>query len=373
MRYCFLSVLLCPLSSVVVASDSRNDLIEEIIAGSDANTVAVTEGTWTYRVKSISQMSEAGVERMISFMPTPEQREAMRKQLQPTVTRTRTRTTRLYLAPDLLRYDVSDDEGGDERKILRDGQCLSFSANWLGTESQYDARDYSVIITPIEFGGIPGAHPLFVGLRSHDSLFSSTADVARGRRNDLERCSFKRDGDMIVLTLTDDRKSWRGQYVIDPKHGYLVNDIEEIQTDTGEVLRWRKSEFQQNAAGGWFVSRQDSGSKIRTRNDEGQVVPAKKSERHVELISFEEGPVDEAVFTIEGLGLPIGGYIQDKINDKMYHYGVDADPSESFDETEWVATGPKPVSRGWLWLGSGIAAGAVVLCLAFVVIRRRAA
>jgi hypothetical protein len=373
MRRCLLNLLLVWLSSsVCVAGDSRDDLIEEIIAGSDANSVAVTEGTWTYRVNSSQQSSEAGIERLVELYPLGDRRDEFRKQLQAGPT-TRVETVKLYLAPDLLRYDVSDDLGGDDREILRNGQCLSFSANWLGTESQYNARDYSVMITSPEHKSFPNIHPLHTGLNSHKSLFSSMADVARGRRNDMERCSFQRDGDRIVMILTDQIKSWQGRYVIDPAHGYLVSDIEEILTDTGEVLEWRKSEFQQNAAAGWFVSRQDSGRNGRVLDDNGKPVPGTKSEKHSELISFAEGPVDESVFTIEGLGLPIGGMIQDRINDKMYHYGVDADPSESFDETEWVATGPKPVSRGWLWLGLGTVAGAVVVCLAFVVTRRRSA
>ena len=65
--------------------------------------------------------------------------------------------------------------------------------------------------------------------------------------------------------------------------------------------------------------------------------------------SHFDSPPDPSVFSIDGLGMPIGARIENQITGETYHYGVDAPGVATLDGIAWRASGPRNRTAWWRW------------------------
>lgn len=97
------------------------------------------------------------------------------------------------------------------------------------------------------------------------------------------------------------------------------------------------------------------------------------TELDCQLISADFGTLpDKSLFTIDSMSLPIGARIEDTLQGKNYHYGVDAPASATLDNIEWTVSGPHPSSNWWRWLVSAVVLTSVVLATVVFYFRSRA-
>jgi hypothetical protein len=135
----------------------------------------------------------------------------------------------------------------------------------------------------------------------------------------------------------------RGVYWLSPEQGYgLVRANEWITGwDGDEPSSTYAAEFQNANNGAWVVAHRQERDRVPR---DGALVHFHKHELWLDEIDLITRPAD-ATFTIDGIGLPAGARIRDMLNGREYRYGIPAVDGQNIDVTQ--ATGPMAL-RSWL-------------------------
>jgi len=254
----------------------------------------------------------------------------------------------LWIDGPRLRVDL-----GDARMIELPDRLIDFQAPYLGTDKQLAPHNYSVIILP------PSPHPrtgmLHPRMQGVQGLRNIAVMLRAARaKPDVWTLAATMEGKIIRVTEVSEANFIKTEVWVDPDQGYGVV----------RFLQWSKarnlpavevhSKYRRANHGAFVVS--ECRQVLRKPEADGY-----RDDTQVDIalqeISLGEKP-DEKLFTIEGLGLPEGVPIQDRIQNRQYVYGA------SVATEGGIVSGPARSGSRMVWLlGVGAIFGVAVVCL----------
>jgi hypothetical protein len=310
-----------------VAANASDLLLQEIVAGCDANAFLLQKGTATYAV------TREGYH--------PERAE-------PGETEVRSFDYTVAFDYPLIRTDDPN-----EKIIFRPRNVISYRTN-MGSAKSYPAYEHSAVITDRATSKSPTFHPRAQRsewFQSAASWIRIAADLPEGAIDASETG----DG-LIKLTVDLSNKSWLGRMSVDPSKGYSLVRLEEyaLKLSSEQPSEVMTADYVSTANGAFILSERDKTSWLAINNE------LKKQSREVlKLVRLDDRGPDAAVFRLESLGLPKTAYIEDRINKKHYIFGVSA-----VTEADIPALGATPNRtpyKLWVMLALAVVAFGIVV------------
>ena len=372
MSVCWAILFVACSCSPAISQSEVSDVLAEIEAGSDANLALITSGILKYSVETKWRGPKKPP--LIDRMTDPKLRKAIESTYQPE--RDLTVIMDVWWDGLQLRLDLTEPPEQIERTIVGSHDAVVFKAPWMGTDRQFQAVDYVARIQPISKVSSPLAHPLNQGvpMYSHSDRLTLSTYLRAAKTRSLKIDVARKDG-LVELVIDDSERFSRREFIIDPAQGYNVvtyrnwsTKLSDVEPDT--VI---KTTYSEGPPGAFHMSRTNHVSH-QLLDGPGQNKPPATiaTELDCELVSADfSAPPDEALFTIDSLGLPVGARIEDTIQGKTYHYGVDAPASATLDNIEWTASGAHPSANWWRWLVSATVLTTVILAIASLYFRSR--
>jgi hypothetical protein len=290
-------VVACLSIGVADAVGGQTDkLLDEVIAGIEANASLIVNGTAQYSVTTTTLL--------------PAERPGL------PVERTQSENVTVYFSGRRTRFDSET-----MRTIVDDERFIDFDATDLGTPRQRQPHNYSAVIQVRAAARPLKVHPRMLGLGEMDTL----ADMIRACRK-RQGCQLEavKDASTIKITLRSDSAYAKDEFIVAPEQGYgaISRRMWSLKIND-QPYREVESEFMRTDNGAFVLSRTRMVDR-RARSPEDRTLHDLVRVR-ASLVSIRlgEDPNPE-VFTIAGLGLPKGARIQDRINGKEYLFGVSA-------------------------------------------------
>ncbi len=304
-------------------------LIDEVVAGCDANLSLIERGRASY---SVSHSYPDGRKSLLSGPAA------------------------LFFDGPRLRVDIAD-----RRMIQDEDRLVVFIATDLGTAGGRDARNYNVTVdVPTRRSELVWAHPRMQGLTRLENI---AQDIRAVRENREWNLGAEAEGSLIKVTR--ESSGLKVEYWVDPSQGYgVVRHAKWSKRITNLPAVEVDSKYRRVGNGAYVVS--DCKRVFREPNEGGYRT---YEETRVVLmeIALAEHP-DPTVFTIDGLGLPKGARIQDRINNREYVFGVSAVRDEDVGRPH--VSGPQR-TFGRFVIGVAALAAVVVALVLWRALRRR--
>ncbi|MBI1312280.1 hypothetical protein GC176_13405 [bacterium] len=340
------------------------DVLAEVCAGSDENLSRITHATLTY--ESEGKWKGPSTPPGLEQIKDPLTREHIREAYQPETTSLARKT--VFWDGLRLRVDRTLPPERKEYTIVGTEDAIVFLAPWLGTDKQYEPIEYVVRIRTREDVGIPDGHPLNQGVpmdgRDQRLAISDYLSIAQERNLDID---VSREGQLIRLLVDDVERKSRREFVIDPDQGYNAVTYRHWSTKRSDVEPDGviESEYAEGPPGAFHMVHQTNWSSAGVSPSTPERIVRESETRLVD--SDFSAPPDPSVFSLDGLGIPVGARIEDQITGETYHYGVDAPAGGTLDGIEWKASGPKNGQDWWKW----VVLAAVMLCGGLFFVRQR--
>lgn len=264
-----------------------DDILAEVIAGIEANEALLQSGSATYSIETIDRDSGEDIKTV----------ETIQVQFDYPLIRTEVDGIKRIFAPDsVVTFDARN------LKLLGSMPPNSFSA---------------IIRTPDRVEKIP-IHPKVLGPQKTPSL---AATIKRVQKNGNWSISTSKDRSIIVLEFESQKAAMRALYRVDPAKGYGVIEAKEWALKASETQPY----LQMTAS---YTMLNNGAFLIDSRHTEKWIAVDGKlqndSAEDVRLTDIKLLNIEPEAFRIEGLGLPSGARIQDRINNKVYLFGVPA-------------------------------------------------
>ena len=142
--FCMIAVTSLDLSvaadgwKTVEGQDQIDSVLAEVIAGSDANFAAITHGTFAYESKGTRTGPRTAP--FLDQISDPMIRVTTEKNYKRT--QTWTQSWRSWWDGTQLRLDQTAPLDQTQHAVVGAEDAVVFVAPWLGTENQYDPKDY---------------------------------------------------------------------------------------------------------------------------------------------------------------------------------------------------------------------------------------
>lgn len=269
---------------VVAHSQAQEELLSELVAGSEANVALMREGTVSYQVKSQT------------FSPKTRQND--------------------YVLTFFLDHDRVRMDGQTDRYILEPDRNISLSLIDLARSPKHAS---AIIRTP-EFAPPRVGDPRRNGLCSH---FEGIGELIRKlQTGENTRITVTQEGALTKLAVVNEPMEYKAEYWVAPREGFGVVRYQEWAMRTPEApFSEVKSQFVKVSNGAYIVSSQEWVFRAVSRDGKFGL----NKELRLQLQSETIGkPVSPKVFTLAGLGVVREARVQDRINGKEYLFGVSA-------------------------------------------------
>lgn len=268
----------------VTLGSGIGDLLDEVIAGSDANVSMIEHGTARYSVVQTI------------FRPEKD---------------AQTWTVVVHFDGSKTRID-----SGWRRTIVDEERVVDFDAEFLGTPSQRQTHNYSAIIRVKSRAKPFLAHPRMLGF---GDLLSAAEAVRQMRSQPKWRLKAEKDGEAIHVAAESEELGGKIEFWSSPDKGYAVTRYKKWALHSPErPYDEIESEFTRADNGSFVLARSTRICRVYESSSGLRDV----TETHIELktIALTKKP-DSRLFTLEGLDVPQGARIQDRINGKEYLFG----------------------------------------------------
>lgn len=312
---------------IFFASVAHADLIDEVIAGSEANAAEIQRGHATYKVSTIMTMNN---------------------QEQPPINE----NYEVWFDYPRVRIDAASNM--QERKLYLPDRTISFDSSNLPKLQELGAINFTAIVLPIDSDSRPIIHPRMFG----PAKVASIANEVRAlRENPIWKIeATEMENGLILLRCHSDQQFVTSEYYIDPNQGYSIVRLKEwaLKASKDDPSFESESTFEEIDQKTFVLSKRKTQLKIDVG---GKLVPYLKED--VELTSIKlTDKADDALFTIEGLGLPEGGRVQDRVAGIEYPFKSAAPAKQVFAVNPAVAKNSS--QRNWIIIASAILVAAVL-------------
>ena len=331
---CLACVVLCRSGIPAVADDETGGLLDECVAGINANLTLIEHGEATYRLTGGSHGGNS----------------------QPW-------SLKVVFDYPRLRFEWRRDE-------VVDGQSVT-----VIDHSILDSEQRIHYQPPLGGLRLPNANIVMITPNLKDSYVlmdprqqqhqtwvdppSFAWQIAYMRKRAPDRLTAWRDEEgLIEISFQPSIEETRGIYWLSADQGYaLVRAKQWSQTWGGkEPSNTYEAKFRQTSNGAFVVSYRHERDCVL---EKGVLTPWRDEELWLESIDLEARPA-ETTFTVDGLDLPIGAPIHDQLNGREYRFGIDA--VEERDIKVGQASGPMRL-RSWLNIFNAAAGGALLMWL----------
>jgi hypothetical protein len=269
-------------------------VLDRIVAGSEANIAKIQSGHAVYSITRIQYLD--GVEQ------SP-------------------KTDELDVSFDYPRVRI-DSKTRQLRKIyLKDG-VISFDATNLPVVSRIGPRNLIATIKSLKEEEPIAIHPRMLGPAKWTSLAGEIRALESNPDCQVEG-SEASDGGLLIVRTHSEKMKVRALYEVAPQFGYgVVRATEWLLRDGGEEPFFEMTARYRKADNGALVLDRRTTSTAFVRD--GKLLPQGRQEVELKEMTLIEPP-SEKLLRLDGLGLPGGAMIQDRINGKEYLY----DPKEA--------------------------------------------
>jgi hypothetical protein len=217
-------------------------------------------------------------------------------------------------------YPFVRTEMPDEKIIFRTQHVIYFRTN-LGPAESYPPREYAAVIKDPSMAAPPYFHPR-AEREVHHTAFTKRIVTARMRPELNIRVEARKTEDRLIQVTIDSSKNfWRGKFWANPEKGYSLVRAEEygLKTSSEQPAIFMTADYQKTSNGGFVLS-----SRALTHWISVNGALVQRSHTVMNLVDFNDDKPDPELFRLESLGLPEGGRVTDRINNKHYVYGVSA-------------------------------------------------
>lgn len=315
------------------SQESGNLLLDEVIAGAESNLEKIAFGSARYRLTGKRYNRRDGTWSDVE--------------------------SDIRVLFDGARYR---EDHGDQRVLFTGDAYVEFHAPYLGTPDEYEPFNYSVIVREPVFEKPLTAHPRMQGLL----LPTNIAEEIRAMRTKGDwDFSCERDAGGIIIVASSATLRVEATYRVDPRQGYGVTNyqVRRLAEPPG-VTTQVESSYRLNSNGAHVVD--------GTRRQLWAVIGDKlidRSDTQIALVDIDlqnRPPPHE--LRLEGLGLPIGARIQDRIHGREFLFGVDP-----VREEDIIKAVPGGAWEGWgirrILVFTGI--GLLIAGIGYAFFRRR--
>ncbi len=310
------------------ASDSQR-LLDEIVAGSDANFELIDHGRASYEtiVYIDGQHSD-------------------------------THLHAIHFDYPFLRADTAN------RVFIYKSDYVIDYRMPTGSISEYPAREHRAIIQDPTIASHPPFHPRVQNSPRATPHAGNIITAVRGETNGTISAQYRLP-DRIEVRYENPSEYFRAMYLVAPQLGYSLTRIEEYALKRSDSTPYREltMSYRRIPSGAYIVEHRHE---IKRLSDGEK--HSRTTEAVTRLVDFDPARPSPDVFRLESMGIPEGARIEDQINQRRYIFGVTAVTEEDIGVVEvtgpWRGTAPRRV----LVIGT-VVIGLVVLW--FGVIRRR--
>lgn len=317
-----LAAICCACVGSARGGDDTDALLDECIAGIDANVALIEHGTARYRLASSRGTASAPDETTLTVVFENRRYWFQRRWEQVIDGEPRA----------VARHTIIDGDECIEYYPALDGHRLPNANIVIIVPSP---RGRSAFMEPRQQRNVPwGDPPPFAW------------EIGYMRRTAREHLTARVDADgLIEISLRAPADKKRGTYWLAPQQGYALLSAREWDPGWAgaEPSIAYDAEFRQANNGAFVVSHRRERA---CRVDNGALVPWFEGEIWLEEIDLVTRPPDES-FTLEALDPPIGAPIHDRLHGRELRYGIDAIDEDGI--SVGAATGPLGLMR-WLRL-----------------------
>ncbi len=319
-----------------IPANADDALLDELLAGHDANVSAINHGTARYRYTATAggHRSEFLVE--------------------------------VQFHGDQTRFDF-----GDSRNISSPDADITFEAPHLGTAAARPPHHYIAIV--YEKGRGPNHpwqyHPRYLG-HSHIPNSQTLGDVMRevqkaARQSKAFKWKAERGAGAASVSYVHEYVTL--DFRLGPGSSFPIIDFSMTDSRLARPAAEAHFEYRTVSTGQQVASKATIVSRIPQAHE---YVDRARVEVELMEIDLTKRP-DPEVFTLGGLGVPIGARISDKRIGKIYLFGVEAATEKELvriiEEQELTHLyGPAPV-ESWTWT-IGISVSLAILALGLVLL-----
>lgn len=312
---------------VHAAEDETSEaLLDEIVAGSEANLALIQTGTARYATTWTSYSYSRDVH------GDERTRTAQRQgPFRSTLT--------VYFDYPRLRFEwrgngaVTGREADfiDEISISDGERLIQYAAPNFRTDAAPEHAPDSPALRRHRGATNPNAHNVLIEKRSQRRpmmdprqqmpLSSVAREVAGWRDNPEASLTAVKEADGTIRYDVE-QGVYQASSWVSPEHGYCIVKSKSWRSNFGESNPTKEYEATARDAGNgaYVLEHRVLRNGIHVRDDD-RIRP--HYEEEVQLLSIDLAtPPDESLFTIDGLDLPVGTQIQDRIEGRTYHYGM---------------------------------------------------
>ena len=307
-------------------------LLDEVVAGSEANLQLVEHGRATYKHTTGSAHQPAEHNQSSTYTVT-------------------------FDYP-FVRVDAPD------HILVHTPELVIWYPTRMGHAPEYPAYEHRAVISdPATAKPLP-FHPRI----QHEHHLPDVAILINSqRKNPKATLTAERDGDgSIVIRYESPDAHFRAIFVVGPSFGYSLTRVERYSLKASSTVPLVETtlSYLRIPNGGYIVDEREAIYRLRASVDG----PYQILRSVTRLVDFDPARPSPDVFRLESIGLPEGARIDDQINQRRYIFGVTAVTEDDIGTVEvtgpWRGRAPRRV----LLIGT-LAIGLVVLW--FGVIRRR--
>ncbi len=314
------------------ASDSER-LLDDIVAGSDANFELIDHGRASYEATVTSK--------------------------DPTGERTETRLYTIQFDYPLVRADMPDGV-----VIYKPDYVLHYLSD-LGLPPESPTRPPGVVIQDPTIASHPPFHPRVqdgAGGRKHAG---SIITAARGNPDGTLTAQRGAENVNIEVRYEHPSQQFRTRFVVAPQLGYSLTRIEQYALKLSESIPYREltMSYRRLPSGAYLVQQRQETDRLWVGNEYSHT-----TETLTRLVDFDPARPSADIFRLESMGLPEGAHIDDQVHRRHYTFGSTAVTEDDIRAVGITGPGRGRTSRhvlviGTLTIGMGV--------LWFGVIRRR--
>ncbi len=330
-----LSLAACPCRGAGTRSEPDGSdserLLDEIVAGSQANLERIDHGRASYEVTVTSKDSSGE--------------------------RTETRLYTIQFDYPLLRADMPDGV-----VIYKPDYVLHYLSD-LPPESP--TRSPGVVIQDPTIAPPPPFHPRVQDGAGGAKHAGSSITAARGDPDGALTAQRGAENVNIEVHYEHPSQQFRTKLVVAPQLGYSLTRIEQYALKLSESVPYRElsMSYRRLPGGAYVVQQRQETDRLWVGNEYSH-----STETLTRLVDFDPARPSADVFRLESMGLPEGAHIDDQVHRRHYTFGSTAVTEDDIRAVGVTGPGRGVTSRRVLLIGT-FTIGMGVLW--FGVIRRR--
>lgn len=285
------------IASQFIAKSSCADLLDEIVAGCEANLNAIQSGHAKYEITTA---------RFAKGQEQPKEVENYDVRF------------------DFPRIRI-DSEAGQMRRIFSVDQVISFDAKNLAHLSKLGPTNFSATIrSRDEEQATISAHPRMLGPEKIESIANEIRLLQSNPKWQLDAHN-RKDG-LIALRCRSKQLYAEVEYLIAPTLGYGVVSVKEWALSASPTKPYfvMSAQFRKIDPGVFVLEQRETVISILS---DGKLEPYTSEEVRLKEITLTRD-VDASAFTLDGLGLPAGARVMDKVHGRNYLFGLPETPSQ---------------------------------------------